>query len=84
MVLEVIPEVNGHLIGSVKVGSRLEETHEAQIRKPYFDLLKYFSGLEIGFGKTLKGLKIGFGSKPTGLESLIGSMKVGSWLYSQS
>ena len=66
MVLEVITEVEESLNGSIKVGSWLQDAPKAQIKKLYLYLWKYFMGLKIGFGGTLKGLKIGFGSNLRG------------------
>ena len=62
MVLEVIPEVEERLIGSIKVGSWLFLC----CKKFYLGLEKYFHGVKDGFGSTLKGLNMGFGSNPIG------------------
>ena len=57
MVLEVIPEVEESLIGSIKVGSWLQDAIEAQIKKLYLDLCKYFHGIEDWLWKYSQGVE---------------------------
>ena len=88
--LEVIPEVEGRSIGSIKVGFWLQNAHKDQfwpwksvkiwLNKLNLDLWKYSLKSKIGFGSTILGRRYSLAVIPVIKESFKDFINVVTWL----